>query len=163
MSAYSIAMDMVEQATTGFLLWRVTLKFRAGVDRVVADLGLTHAQYSLLASLYGMSRSGPPPSQRELADHTGLEPIFVSKLARSLEQAGLVTRGTHRRDPRAVELTLTDRGVTVVQQAIDRVRGLHEELLAPIGGPDGPRNRELADTLRALLRGGAPTAKENTT
>ncbi len=148
---------MGERATTGFLLWRVALRFRAGVDRVLVGLGLTHAQYSLLASLYGMSRSGAAPSQRELADHTGLDPIFVSKLARALEQAGFLTRGTHRRDPRAVELTLTDRGVTTVRAAIELVQGLHRELLAPIGGPDSPRNRQLAETLRALLSDEAPT------
>jgi DNA-binding MarR family transcriptional regulator len=149
----------IAQATTGFLLWRVTLRFRAGVDRVLADLGLTHAQYSLLASLYGMSRSGAAPSQRELADHTGLDPIFVSKLARALEQAGLLTRGTHRRDPRAVELVLTERGLAVAREAIGLVQDLHRELLAPIGGPGSPDDRRLAKTLRALLTADAPNQK----
>ena len=144
-------MSKGEEPTTGFLVWRVALKFRASVDRAVAGLGLTHAQYSLLASLYGMSRSGTAPSQRELADHTGLDPIFVSKLARALEQAGLVTRATHRRDPRAVELTLTDHGITTVRKAVGLVHDLQKQLLAPIGGPGSPRDRALAKTLRDLL------------
>ncbi|GHI03432.1 hypothetical protein Scel_17530 [Streptomyces cellostaticus] len=43
-----------EGATPGFLVWRLSMKWRVAVDRAVAPLGLTHAQYSLVASLYGM-------------------------------------------------------------------------------------------------------------
>src|SRR5436309_14411056 len=93
-----------EGPTTGYLLWRVTLKWVAAVDRAVAPLGLTHAQYSLLASLYGLSRAGRRPSQRELADHTGLEPMFISKLARVLERSGLIEPDPHPADPRAAQL-----------------------------------------------------------
>ena len=138
--------------TTGYLLWRVTTKWRAAVDRAVAPLGLTHAQYSLLASLYGLSRGGVLPSQRELADFTGLEPIFVSKLARALEQGGLLVRTENPADSRAVQLTLTDRGTEVVLRAVAIVRDLHERLTGPIGGPAGRRGRELSATLQALLQ-----------
>ena len=137
--------------TTGSLLWRVTTKWRAAVDRAVAPLGLTHAQYSLLASLYGLSRGGVLPSQRELADFTGLEPIYVSKLARAVEQSGLVTRAEHPADPRAVQLRLTDKGLTAIRAAIDVVARLHEELTAPIGGTASKRNQDLVETLSLLL------------
>lgn len=137
--------------TTGYLLWRVATKWRAAVDRAVAPLGLTHAQYSLLASLYGLSRSGARPSQRELSDFSGLDPIYVSKLARALEQGDLVTRIVHPVDPRAVQLTLTRKGTDVVQRAVGIVRALQDELTAPIGGTKSETNRELVRILRALL------------
>src|SRR5690349_19186927 len=138
-------------STPGFLLWRLTMRWRAAVDRALAPLGLTHAQYSLLASLYGLTRGGTAPSQRELADFAELEPLYVSKLARSLEQAGLLTRDTHPQDPRAVALKLTDTGDDVIRRAIAIVRQLNDDLTEPIGGPTGARTRELADTLRTLL------------
>jgi DNA-binding MarR family transcriptional regulator len=72
------------------------------VGRTVAPLGLTHAQYSPVASLYGMQRAGERPSQRRPADHTGLEPLHVSKLARSMETAGLVERTRDPLDPFAL-------------------------------------------------------------
>ncbi|MEU8034485.1 MarR family transcriptional regulator, partial [Streptomyces sp. NPDC049099] len=78
--------------TPGFLVWRLANKWRVAVDRAVAPLGLTHAQYSLVASLHGMQRLGERPSQRQLADHIGLEALYVSKLARALESAGLIER-----------------------------------------------------------------------
>jgi DNA-binding MarR family transcriptional regulator len=148
---YPTPMRPTENPTTGYLLWRVTTKMRAAVDRALAPLGLSHAQYTLLASLYGYLRSGAKPSQRELADWTGLEPIFVSKLARALQQAGLIERSQHPADPRAVQLQLTDAGADTAQRAITIVHALQEELTAPIGGTRSQRHRDLVRTLQTLL------------
>jgi MarR family transcriptional regulator, organic hydroperoxide resistance regulator len=137
--------------TMGYLLWRVTLKWVAAVDRALVPFGLTHAQYSLLASLYGLARAGRRPSQRELADVTGLEPMFVSKLARVLERDGLIEREPNPADPRAVQLRVTARGLEVVEAAIRVVRDLQEERLAPLGGSASPRSAALRRALLALL------------
>ncbi|MFJ4578401.1 MarR family winged helix-turn-helix transcriptional regulator [Streptomyces echinatus] len=143
--------NLSEGATPGFLVWRLSTKWRVAVDRAVAPLGLTHAQYSLLGSLYGMQRSGLRPSQRRLADHTGLEALYVSKLARALESAGLLERTRDPADPRAVQLALTERGLETTRKAIDVVQGLLRQLLAPLGGPDSPRAQEFTRELTALL------------
>ncbi|GHA03674.1 MarR family transcriptional regulator [Streptomyces purpurascens] len=133
------------------------------VDRAVAPLGLTHAQYSLMASLYGMRRSGERPSQRRLADHTGLEPLYVSKLARALEAAGLLERTRDPRDPRAVQLALTEQGRDVTARAITVVHGLLQQLLEPLGGLDSARTREFARDLSALLDAPLDPFSENET
>ncbi|QRP43718.1 MarR family winged helix-turn-helix transcriptional regulator [Amycolatopsis sp. FDAARGOS 1241] len=145
--------------TTGHLVWRLSLKWRAAVDRTVKPLGLTQAQYSLLATLTGLVRRGVRPSQRELADHMGLEPLHVSKLARALEQAGLLTRPPDPDDPRAVRLDLTERGHEVITEAIKLVRDLHEDLTANIGGPRSDGTRRFRATLQTLL-GDQPTGGE---
>ncbi|MFI8365193.1 MarR family winged helix-turn-helix transcriptional regulator [Streptomyces sp. NPDC085612] len=137
--------------TPGFLVWRLSNKWRVAVDRAVAPLGLTHAQYSLVSSLHGMQRAGERPSQRRLADHTGLEALYVSKLARALESAGLIDRTRDPRDPRAVQLTLTEQGQAITRQAIDVVQELHQQLLEPLGGLGTPRTRAFTDELRTLL------------
>ncbi|MFD9405787.1 MarR family winged helix-turn-helix transcriptional regulator [Streptomyces sp. NPDC059989] len=140
-----------ESATAGFLVWRLSMKWRVAVDRAVAPLGLTHAQYSLMASLYGMGRSGLRPSQRRLADHTGLEPLYVSKLARALEAAGHVARTRDPNDPRAMQLSLTEQGRDVTGRAITVVQGLLDQLLEPLGGQAGPRTLQFTRELAALL------------
>jgi DNA-binding MarR family transcriptional regulator len=140
-----------DSPTTGYLVWRLSTKFRAAADRALAPLGLTHAQYALLASLRGLSRDGTRPSQRELADFSGLEAMYVSKLARSLERDDLLVRARNPADPRAVSLALTGRGEDVIARAIDVVLALQDELTAPIGGRRGARNLELIATLRTLL------------
>ena len=137
--------------TPGFLVWRLSMKWRAAVDRAVEPLGLTHAQYSLLASLRGLQQSGRRPSQRELADYTGLDAIYVSKLARALETGGLVERATDPADTRAVRLSLSSRGIAVVDRAVPVVRELLEHLTAPLGGTAGKRTRSMMRELETLL------------
>ncbi|MFD9542099.1 MarR family winged helix-turn-helix transcriptional regulator [Streptomyces sp. NPDC060022] len=140
-----------EGPTPGFLVWRLSMKWRVAVDRALAPLGLTHAQYSLVGSLHGMQRSGVRPSQRRLADHTGLEPLYVSKLARSLETAGLVERTPDPADTRAVQLALTDEGSAVALRAVEVVQEVMDRLLAPLGGLGGSGAEAFTRTLTALL------------
>jgi MarR family transcriptional regulator, organic hydroperoxide resistance regulator len=142
--------------TPGFLVWRLSMKWRAAVDRTVAPLGLTHAQYSVLASLLGMQRAGRRPSQRELADHTGLEPIYVSKLARALERSGLIDRTGDPADTRAVQLSLTARGLDRAGRAADIVHHLADQLLGPLGGLTGKRTGSFVRDLQALLAAPPP-------
>jgi DNA-binding MarR family transcriptional regulator len=149
---------VVRRPTPGSLLWRVAMKWRAAVDRAVAPFGLTHAQYSVLASLRGMVRGGERPSQRRLADHIGLEPIYVSKLVRTLEEAGFVKRADHPDDTRAVQLTLTARGTVVVDHAIEVVAALQERLTEPLGGTASARTRTLIHMLEELLSTQSPDA-----
>ncbi|MFB7911927.1 MarR family winged helix-turn-helix transcriptional regulator [Kitasatospora sp. NPDC056076] len=143
--------EAAESATAGFLVWRLSMKWRVAVDRALAPLGLTHAQYALLGSLYGLARTGQRPSQRQLADRTGLEALYVSKLARALEAAGLVERTRDPKDPRAMQLSLTEQGREVTGRAVAVVQGLLERLLEPLGGRHSPRAQEFTRELTALL------------
>ncbi|MFE9445922.1 MarR family winged helix-turn-helix transcriptional regulator [Streptomyces sp. NPDC006602] len=137
--------------TPGYLVWRLANKWRTAVDQALAPLNLTHAQYVLLASLSGMERSGRQPSQRELADYTGLEALYVSKLARSLEAAELIRRTRDAEDTRVVRLALTDEGRQAVRPAIDAVQVLLDQLLIPLGGLDDRRTDDFKRTLTQLL------------
>ena len=136
----------------GYLAWHLSLRWRAQLDRKLAPLRLTSAQYGVLASLTGLSRGGAQPSQRELADFTGLEPMHVSKLIRALERAGLVERASNPHDTRAVQLKVTDRGAKVVRAGRATVLALEEQRLAPLGGRGSEQSAELRETLLVLLR-----------
>ena len=127
------------------------MKWRVAVDRAVAPLGLTHAQYVVLSSLSFLERDGHRPTQRELADHTGLEPLYTSKLARALDAEGLVRRDRDPVDTRAIRLALTDRGREVVQPAITEASKLLDRLMTPLGGRGDPLARRPGD--RFGLRG----------
>jgi len=135
----------------GAVVWRLATKWRVAVDRALAPLDLTHAQYVLLASLWGLQRDGREPSQRELADETGLEPLYVSKLARTLEAKRLITRGRDPHDTRAVQLALTEGGERTVREAMRIVQELLERLLAPLGGRHSARTEALVRELTELL------------
>ncbi len=137
--------------TVGYLIWHLSIKWRVAVDRALSPLGMTHAHYALLASLYGLSRGGAKPSQRELADFGGLEVMYVSKLVRALERSGLLRRTDHPDDPRAFALELTTQGADLVTNAATVVRQLYDQLLIPIGGRSSTRTAALMRTLETLL------------
>jgi DNA-binding MarR family transcriptional regulator len=136
---------------TGYYIWRLSLKWRAAVDRALVPLDLTHAEYALLASLNGLSRGDKRPSQRELADWSGLEPMYVSKLARALEQDGLLAREVSLTDPRAFSLTVTEKGSALLDASRDKILVLHDRLMAPLGDRNDPRRAEFKETLETLL------------
>jgi DNA-binding MarR family transcriptional regulator len=142
----------VPPPSLGYLVWHLTLRWRAQLDRALAPLGLTSAQYAVLASLHGLSQGGARPSQRELADFAGLEPMHVSKLVRALQRAGLVERAGNPADTRAVQLAVTDRGVRVVTAARATVLRLEEQRLAPLGGRGSQQSAQLREALLVLLR-----------
>ena len=141
--------------TPGAVVWRLSLKWQAAVDRTVARHGLTHAQYSLLASLRDITYAGATPTQRQLADHIGLDEVFVSKLIRTLEGHGLVARAPHPTDARARQLSLTEGGITVIDAAVIDVHDLLDQLTQPLGGLGSRTTNDLVDTLQLLL--GVPT------
>lgn len=153
--------------STGYLVWRLAIMWRAGLDRALSHLGLTSAQYGVLAALHGLLSGASRPSQRELADFVGLEPMFVSKLARTLQRKGLVERRVHRTDPRALQLTVTADGIRVLTAARKIVVELEERRLAPLGGKRSRRRIDFKETLAVLLRerkgrGYTPPDKEGT-
>ncbi|GAB2855569.1 MarR family transcriptional regulator [Lentzea nigeriaca] len=123
------------------------MKWRTAVDRALDPLGLTHAQYVVLASLLALDR----PSQRELADHTGLEALYVSKLARALEASGLISRTRDAVDTRTVRLELTARGRSTVEPAVALVSSLLDRLLEPLGERTAAFSRELTALLAVPL------------
>ena len=137
--------------TPGFLVYRLSTKWQAAVDRAVSPFGITHAQYSVLASLRGMTRGGGRPSQREVADRLGLDPVFISKLVRTLEQSGFVERRDHPTDARAFALGLTEAGMRTIDPAIKVVIALQEDLTAPLGGMSAKATAQFTRSLQKLL------------
>lgn len=137
--------------TPGFLVYRLATKWQAAVDRAVSSFGITHAQYSVLASLRGMTRGGGRPSQREVADRLGLDPVFISKLVRTLEQSGFVERRDHPTDSRAFALGLTEAGIRTIDPAIKVVIALQEEFTAPLGGMSAKGTAQFVNSLQKLL------------
>lgn len=152
---YSISVPTpadVPPPSVGYLVWHLTLRWRAELDRALAPLGLTSSQYAVLASLRGLSLRGARPSQRELAEFSGLEPMHLSRLIRVLQRAGLVARTGNPADARAVQLSVTDRGIQVVTAARATVLELEDRRLAPFGGRDSEQSAQLREALLLLLR-----------
>ena len=141
----------ISPPSVGFLVWQLSARWQLELDHALAPLGLTAAQYAVLASLHAVATTGHTPRQRELADFTGLDRIHVSKLVRALERAGMVARQQHPSDTRAVAVSITDAGRRTVTAARREVLALEEQRLSPLGGRTSRRSDQLIETLHTLL------------
>ena len=92
------------------MLWRATLAWQRAVRAALVPHGLTHVQFVLLASLWWLMSEGERPSQRQLAQVTGVDAMMASQVLRKLESSGLVVRANAPSDSRARELMLTPKG-----------------------------------------------------
>lgn len=127
----------------GFLLWRVTLRWQRAVAANLRPLDLTHPQFVVLASSWWLGREGEPPSQRQLADHTGMDAMTTSQVARALEAKGLIVRAPDAHDSRVKRLSVTEQGVALALRAVERVEAADRAYFTP--APDRPA------FIRALL------------
>ncbi len=119
----------------------------------------------LLASLWWLGHNtSQPPSQIQLAEHAGTDPMMTSQVIRKLAARGLLDRHPNPTDSRARQLSLTPNGAAVLTGALADVETTDETYFAAL---DSRRDGFLADlaTLhsansdRAALADGAITTK----
>ncbi len=88
----------------GFLLWHATLRWQRTVAAVLKPYGLTHVQFTLLGSVWYLERQGHSPSQADLAQHAGTDPMMTSQVVRALERDGLIERVPDDADGRVMRV-----------------------------------------------------------
>src|SRR5579871_5688848 len=76
----------------GFVLWRVMHRYQRVVERALAPHDLTHLQFTTLAMIGWMCRSGEPAKQAELARDADIHPMQISLMLKALEGKGMITR-----------------------------------------------------------------------
>ncbi|MCU1424997.1 MAG: MarR family transcriptional regulator [Microbacteriaceae bacterium] len=95
---------------------------------VLEKLGLTHPQYLVMLALWERN----PRSVRDLGQALMLEPATLSPLLKRLEASGLVSRTRNARDDRALDITLTAKGLALRDSAEDVPGAVVERLGMPI-------------------------------
>jgi DNA-binding MarR family transcriptional regulator len=132
----------------GFWLHHAALAWRQAMEHTLRPLGLTPTQFNLLASTGWLARTGQPPTQQQVADNAGADRMMTSKVLRTLEDRGLLTRTPDPRDSRTLRLQLTDQGRTLASQAIRLAVNLDEQLF----GTNSDRLREELRTIATSAR-----------
>lgn len=101
---------------------------------MLAPHDLTHVQFVLLASLWWLEDHGDqPPTQTQLANQAGTDPMMTSQVIRKLETRGLLERPLDAADSRARQLRLTAAGRRCVASALADVESADDDFFAPIG------------------------------
>jgi MarR family transcriptional regulator for hemolysin len=129
----------------GFLLHDVARLLRKRFDQRARALGLSRAQWSVLAHL---SRN-EGIRQNALADILEVEPITLARLADKLEEAGLIVRRADPTDRRARLLYVCPAAHPLLERMRELGGATREEALH---GISANRRDELIETLLEMKR-----------
>ncbi|WET76274.1 MarR family transcriptional regulator [Amycolatopsis sp. QT-25] len=101
-----------ERAWRAFL--RITVTVQTGTARDLAERGLSEADYEVLSTL--SERAENTSSLGEQADKMGWSRSRLSRHATRMETRGLLRRSPDPKDGRGCLLTLTDDGLSVLEE-----------------------------------------------
>ncbi|MCP9759107.1 MarR family transcriptional regulator [Aquitalea sp. S1-19] len=118
--------------------------------RVLQDLALHQINVGEFDVLAALRRAGAPfqLSPGQLQNMVLISSGALTNRINRLEKAELVTRRTDPNDRRGVIVTLTDKGLTVIEDAVSHHLAAEAELLEPL---DQAERVQLAALLKKLL------------
>ncbi|MEU7716896.1 MarR family winged helix-turn-helix transcriptional regulator [Streptomyces tibetensis] len=126
---------------------RLSLAMGDRMDKAYARFGISRGEFDVLATL---RRSGEPYtlSPRQLSATLMLTTGGMTGRLDKLERAGLLRRSPDPHDRRGLRVTLTDKGLGVVDEAVAAGLAVQTEALSAL---DAERAALLAGLLRELL------------
>jgi len=115
------------------LLRRAAATHRLAVERALADLGVTLAQYAVLKTVF----ETPGISNAEIARAERLTPQTTSLVLANLERKRAVLRRAHERHGRIRRAEATELGARLLAACRDRLSGHHRRLAAALPSEGG--------------------------
>lgn len=131
----------------GFLLNDIARLMRRDFNRKVQDLGLTQAQWQILARLTLMEGA----RQSQIADVLEMQPISVTRILDRMEVAGWVERRPDPDDRRALNVYLTDKAEPILEQMWGLAAETRKVAAAGISVADQEKLFELLQKMRGNL------------
>jgi len=115
--------------------FRESVEKLGGVSAVANDISVRqHQTMSLVCRLTDEKPNGV--TLKELAEAMKLAPATVSELVESLVKKNFLQRVQNPEDRRAVQITLTDHGQTLLDESIRCVDALCEKLIAGLSASE---------------------------
>ena len=105
---------------SGYLLWQISNLWQRMINDTLAQHGITHVQFLLLATIVWMNNNDMTVNQNSLARQAKSHKMMTSKVLRNLEKNGLVTRSRNSIDTRYKDIHITDKGFET-HQAVQKV------------------------------------------
>ncbi|KZM70566.1 MarR family winged helix-turn-helix transcriptional regulator [Nocardia terpenica] len=125
------------------LLQRVT-------DAPLGRENLSRPEFDILCAL---RRVGGELTPGRLARETFASPAAVTKRVRGLEDRGLVTRRSDRRDRRVTHLGITDTGRTLIDRLLPQQLSYEHALLSGLPEPERDNLARILSDLLLMLEG----------
>lgn len=139
------------EENAGFLMWQVSMLWQRKLKNGLDTLGITHGQFLLLAALSYLSTQKNVVSQQDLAKHVRIDKMMTSKILRTLQKKGLLSRKKNKTDTRVRTLALSESGEELLAQSFKLVDRIDNDFLMNLG----LNAMSFQDDLRNLLRSNA--------
>lgn len=121
-------MEIINQEESiGFLLYNLTTLLQRRMKRELDTLDITHMQFVLLATLKRLSKKSKAVTQIEIATESKADKMMVSKVLRTLQTKGYITREEHSIDTRAKTILLTQSGNIMLTKGFTIVKKVEKE------------------------------------
>lgn len=134
--------------------------WRAELAIALAPVDMTPPQFFVVSALLHTQTHGRPgPTQKELADRTGIDVNTTSQVLRGLERREIVHRAPHPTDSRAITLSLTETGLALARLCTREARALNRRYFA---GVDGEELLAIFKQLTSASRRRAAAARQAT-
>ncbi|PHN07896.1 MarR family winged helix-turn-helix transcriptional regulator [Flavilitoribacter nigricans] len=131
----------------GFMLWQINMLWQRQMKRALDTIDLTHTQFVLLAAIGWLEKTQEQVTQTEIADHSKTDRMMVSKVLRTLQGKGYISRREHPTDTRAKCIALTGPGTDALQQALRIVHEVDDHFFSPL---EADKDRFLAGMQRIM-------------
>lgn len=130
-------------------IFRLSRTMGDRMEKAYAPHGISRGEFDVLATL---RRSGDPYtlSPRQLSATLMLTTGGMTGRLDKLERAGLLRRAPDPHDRRGLRVTLTEKGLTLIDEAVGAGLAVQTEALSAL---DDAQADQLADLLRELLAG----------
>jgi DNA-binding MarR family transcriptional regulator len=130
-----------------FQMYDVSRLFRRQMDQRAQELGLTSAQWRVLATVARAELLEEEPiNQASLAERMDMEPITLSRHVDRMQASGLIERRPNPADRRAYQLFLTE----AARPLVDKFRAMSSACLAEALA--GVSDKEIALVTDVLTR-----------
>jgi DNA-binding MarR family transcriptional regulator len=129
----------------GYALMQAAGAWRSELAAALSPVRVTAPQFFVISALlHARTHGARKPTQKELADRTGIDVNTTSQIIRGLERRGIIIREPHPRDSRAIVLSLTGTGLELAKHCTSEARALNRRYFASIDA------KPLLATLRQL-------------
>ena len=112
--------------SVGYLIRRTSNLVMPQLEALFADASLTFSQWTVLMALREWGQSTAADLARHICHDTG----SLTRILDELEERGLITRARSETDRRVVALTLTTKGLSMVETLLPRVVDFWNGLLS---------------------------------
>ncbi|MFT3978905.1 MAG: MarR family transcriptional regulator [Ferruginibacter sp.] len=131
----------------GYLLGQLTMLWQRKQKKVLDPLDLTQTQFVLLAALGWLSKKSKSVTQVDIANQSNADRMMVSKVLRTLQEKGFITRTEHKTDTRAKTIRLTAKGEIILQKALVEIENADLDFFSPLNHKLSSFNKNLVQLI----------------